>query len=350
MEEIRVSIITSGGGVQNVRLPDTLPEGMARILGRKGLFCRPSVPPDEPSLLVSSDPEEYAQWLRLSASLKPEHFRFLTSRLLPASDEAYAVSFDRELGKACGLGSEAVLRLGEDGRLRLLPLRPSGASGRLGRYAELAEKRPDAFAPSPALPILAPGSDELRAFAARSESAGVVYENPPFWTMTCDTVKIGGRCVSYPRLVYPQSISGAVLLPRRAGDGRIGLIRVYRHGPRAFSLELPRGGRDSCKNESVEDSARRELMEELHVTPLSMRPLPGGGVCSDTSTVSGKAQVFLCDIPDGAFVSPEYEQIQQLVFLSEDELAELVAAGGIFDSWTLSALCLYWAEKRRKLP
>ena len=55
-------------------------------------------------------------------------------------------------------------------------------------------------------------------------------------------------------------------------DGRVALVRQYRHPTAGHLLEIPAGTLD-VPGETVEDAARRELAEEAGLAAASLRPL-----------------------------------------------------------------------------
>lgn len=324
--------------------PEALPDGIRRALDRKGLCCIPMLPPeaDEPMLIVTSDSgKELERWKKRVSAFKTHQFRFQASQLLPPSEKPYTIRFRAAVGKYPLFEDKAVLQLCSDGRLRLVNPHTASTVAALQRYEDRAGMRPDAFAPSEILPMLAPGSKELYDFAkTHRKNVGEVLNNMPYWILVSDAVQTGGKTVTYPRLVYPQETNGAVMIARRP-DGKIALLRIFRHGPRALSLELPRGGRKA--GETTAQTALREVEEEIGLKPEKLKSL--GKISPDTSTVSGNAEAFQCDIPDGAHIKRNYEQIQELCFLTEDELRAEIARGGITDGYTLSAMCLFWSKK-----
>lgn len=59
---------------------------------------------------------------------------------------------------------------------------------------------------------------------------------------------------------------GAVVVVPELEDGRIALIRSYRHATQSWSLETPAGSLGDQPGLDVEEVARRELVEELGAT------------------------------------------------------------------------------------
>lgn len=151
----------------------------------------------------------------------------------------------------------------------------------------------------------------------------------------------GKRGYSYARVVYPQAgTNGPVAVPRR--EGRFGLLRIFRHAPRTECMEFPRGFAE--KGLSPEENIRKELSEEMGAAVREVRYL--GSVRPDTGLSAGCAQVFLAEVEEAA-AQVGHEGIRELVWLTEEELRQDIAAGGIIDGITLSALALSHCEKIR---
>lgn len=97
------------------------------------------------------------------------------------------------------------------------------------------------------------------------------------WTIWSDTVDINGDVVVRDVLRHP----GAVAVAAVDDQGRVLLIRQYRHPMGAFMWEIPAGLLDIAGEDPLE-CARRELLEEAGVTATQWRPLlslalsPGG--------------------------------------------------------------------------
>ena len=97
------------------------------------------------------------------------------------------------------------------------------------------------------------------------------------WTVWSETVDIDGHVVVRDVLRHP----GAVAVAAVDDEGRLLLIRQYRHPVGAFMWEIPAGLLDRA-DEDLEECARRELLEEAGVTAQSLVPLfelalsPGG--------------------------------------------------------------------------
>lgn len=100
-----------------------------------------------------------------------------------------------------------------------------------------------------------------------------VYAAPPFVEVTVETVALpDGRVIDdYHHIKAGEFVS---IIPETR-DGRIIMLRQYRHGVRRIGLALPGGRVDP--GESPQNAARRELLEELGATAASWRALSSWG-------------------------------------------------------------------------
>ena len=129
---------------------------------------------------------------------------------------------------------------------------------------------------------------------------------------------------------------GGVTLVAFDGDGRLLLVRQYRHSVGRELLELPAGTIDP--GESPETCAERELQEETGYRPGRMERL--GGFYTAPGFCDEYLNVFLCtDLVESRLEGDE-ESIH-LERLSLEKALRLVAAGEIEDAKTVGALLLY---------
>jgi ADP-ribose pyrophosphatase len=171
---------------------------------------------------------------------------------------------------------------------------------------------------------------------------GIVYRDP-FVIVVRDAVRFrGGTVGAYVRVLDAQGGAGAVVLPILS-DGRIVLLRHFRHADRAWHWEVPRGFAEADADPA--ENARRELMEEIGCTPVDLVPL--GRTFPDTGARAGAAEVFLARIDAAAFdtavadpavvASAVEEGIDEIVAVEPGVLHDMVRDGRITDGFTLAA-------------
>jgi ADP-ribose pyrophosphatase len=131
----------------------------------------------------------------------------------------------------------------------------------------------------------------------------------------------------------PTRDDGVVAVPV-AVDGRILLIRQFRHAARMWLRELPRGGREY--GESVDDAARREIREEIGYETTGTfnlgRVSPDGAQMETVPHIIG-AHVRRAGAPEQEVT----EAIDRIVAYTYPELRAACERGDIIDGYTLAA-------------
>ncbi len=228
----------------------------------------------------------------------------------------------------------------------------------LARYLELARKRLDLFNnPSDALitVLLEPEQiaevetfmeERLRASGASPEQArewsrvGVAFEDQYLFLLR-DAVRFGdGSLGTYFRFVDPDgNTPGVIILP--IYQGKVVLVRHFRHATRAWSWEIPRGFGEPGQSE--DDNARRELSEEIagEITRL----IPLGMAQPDAAASAETNAMFLAEL--ASFGAPDAaEGISDIRLATIQEFEDEIASGAIIDGFTLGA---YAKAKARHL-
>lgn len=110
---------------------------------------------------------------------------------------------------------------------------------------------------------------------AKILSSEIIYKGPVFGVRRDEVLEPGGVRAIREVITHPGSVVVLPVLP----DGRILMIRQYRHATRQYLWELVAGRIDSGEN--VRQAAARELMEETGYRAqryrvfLDMFPTPG---------------------------------------------------------------------------
>lgn len=212
------------------------------------------------------------------------------------------------------------------------------------RYFTLMRERPDLFVnpPDGAITIILDGEEigQVEAhmaewLAARGLSpewaqVGIAYEDQ-YLMLLRDAVRFpDGSPGTYIRMVAPAGgAPGVIILP--VYEGKVLLLRHFRHGTRSWLLEFPRGfgepGFSSAEN------ARRELGEEI--AGVVKRLVPLGPVHIDGG--SGQVdELFYAEL-DGYGAHDQMEGIAEVMAVPVAELDRLIATAEITDGYTLAA-------------
>ncbi|MGA7623769.1 MAG: NUDIX hydrolase [Candidatus Acidiferrales bacterium] len=141
---------------------------------------------------------------------------------------------------------------------------------------------------------------------------------------------------------------GSVVVLPVFSDGRVLMIRQYRHSAKRYLWELVAGRRDG--NETFKQGAHRELQEETGYTARYMRQLLG--LFPSPGFLREKMVIFLAKGLKEGPASPEVdEKITQRVF-SLGEIERRIRVGDICDAKSVAGI-LYYARfilKKARLP
>jgi ADP-ribose pyrophosphatase len=139
------------------------------------------------------------------------------------------------------------------------------------------------------------------------------------------------------------SYGQAVVLVPVAGDGRLLLVRQYRHAARAWLLELPAGGIDQ-RDASPAAAALRELREETGYRGALTRI---GGMYLAPGYSDEYQHVFTArELVQDPLDTDEDEDLRP-ARLTLDEALAAVDAGEIRDAKSIAALLMFVRSEER---
>lgn len=119
-------------------------------------------------------------------------------------------------------------------------------------------------------------------------------------------------------------------------DGRVALVKQYRHPAGKELLEIPAGKLEM--GEQPEECAAREIEQEIGFRPGRMEPLAEfystPGFCSE------RLYVYLATELVGSAQALDHDEFVEIVYLPLAEAVELARRGAIEDSKTIIALLL----------
>jgi ADP-ribose pyrophosphatase len=176
-------------------------------------------------------------------------------------------------------------------------------------------------------------SDSEPAKKARVLSSTTVYEGPVFGIRRDEVIEPSGVRTTREVITHPGSV---VVLPVLA-DGRIVLIRQYRHAARQYLWELVAGRIDS--GESPREAAVRELIEETGFRAKRLRvfldvfPTPG--------FLEERMFILLAEgLTAGKAEPEEDEKIISRAFESK-QLEEMIRSGKLRDAKSIAGILYY---------
>jgi ADP-ribose pyrophosphatase len=179
-----------------------------------------------------------------------------------------------------------------------------------------------------------------KAKRARVVSSKVLFRGRVFTLKRDRVAEPGGVMTTREIIVHPGSV---VVLPVLS-DGRIVLIRQYRHAAGQYLWELVAGHKEP--NESAATGVHRELLEETGYTARRVRKLlrfyPSPGLLGE------RMDLFLAEGLTKGKAQPEDDEriTQKIVTLSE--AMRWIRSGKIVDSKTISGILFYAQFLARK--
>lgn len=162
----------------------------------------------------------------------------------------------------------------------------------------------------------------------------VIYRGPVFGIRRDELIEPGGVRTTREMITHPGSVVVLPVLP----DGRVLLIRQYRHAARQYLWELVAGRID--EGESPRKAAARELIEEIGYRAQRFRifldffPTPG--------FLEEKMYVLLANgLTSGVATPEEDEKIVSRAF-ARKELEQMIQKRIIRDGKTIAGLLYYF--------
>lgn len=159
-----------------------------------------------------------------------------------------------------------------------------------------------------------------------------------------DTLKLpDGRTAVYETLLH----KGAAAVVPVLDDGRILLVRQYRHSIGRVSLEIPAGGRDN-ENEPFIDAAARELEEETGYRSDNLTHLIS--IVTAIAYCNEVIEVFVARdlVPSKQDLDPD--EFIEVEAYEPEEISRMIYEGKIQDSKTIAAIMSYLNDQRPSDP
>ena len=163
----------------------------------------------------------------------------------------------------------------------------------------------------------------------------IIYRGPVFGVRRDEVLEPGGIRTTREVVTHPGSVVILPLLP----DGRILLVRQYRHATRQFLWELVAGRIE--RGENPRQAAARELLEETGYRAkryrlfLDIFPTPG--------FLEERMYILLAQgLTSGDARPEEDEKISSRVF-SRSQLRQMIRRGKLRDAKTIAGLLYYFS-------
>src|SRR5690348_4909391 len=169
---------------------------------------------------------------------------------------------------------------------------------------------------------------------AKTLSSKMVYEGPIFGVRRDEVIEPTGVRATREVITHPGSVVVLPVLP----DGRIVLIRQYRHATRLFMWELVAGRMDP--GESVREAAEREMIEETGYRAkrfrvfLDMFPTPG--------FLEERMFILLAEGLTAGEAEPEEDEKIISRAYSRKQLNEMIGGGKLRDAKSIAGILYYF--------
>jgi 8-oxo-dGTP pyrophosphatase MutT (NUDIX family) len=163
--------------------------------------------------------------------------------------------------------------------------------------------------------------------------------NQPWLTVRKDTcLTPGGKTISsFYVMEYPEWANAFCLTK----DGRVVMVKQYRHGLGVESIELPGGVVD--EGEKIEEGMRRELLEETGYQFEKLEYL--GKISANPSTTNNMMHMFLATGGEKvAEQNLDEEEEVEVVHMTVEEVKQLVREQKIVQS--LHVNCIFYALEK----
>jgi ADP-ribose pyrophosphatase len=162
--------------------------------------------------------------------------------------------------------------------------------------------------------------------------AGVFYEDPYILVLRDAVVFPDGKPGLYHRVIaHHDEPTGVAILARY--QGKLVLIRHFRHPGRAWHWEIPRGAVGA--DEDPAEMARTELAEEVGGTVASTLQL---GIVHGATALMRHLVVLIYAELDSIGAPALGEGIAEIRLVAPAEMESMIAAGEITDSFTVAAV------------
>lgn len=163
--------------------------------------------------------------------------------------------------------------------------------------------------------------------------------NEPWLTVRKDTCETpGGKVIpSFYVMEYPDWANAFCLTK----DGRVVMVKQYRHGLGEVGIELPGGVVE--KGEGLEEGVKRELLEETGYQFEKLEYL--GKISANPSTTNNLMHMFLATGGEKvAEQNLDEEEEVDVVYMTVDEVKQMVREQKIMQS--LHVNCIMYALER----
>src|SRR5216684_2703678 len=172
-----------------------------------------------------------------------------------------------------------------------------------------------------------------RAKTATILSSTTVYEGPVFGIRRDEVIEPSGVRATREVITHPGSVVVLPVLP----DGRILMIRQYRHAARQYLWELVAGRIDA--GESPRKAAARELIEETGYRARKLRSFLG--VFPTPGFLEERMFILLAEGLTAGVAEPEEDEKIVSRAYNRKQLEEMIRRGKLRDAKSIAGILYY---------
>ena len=187
------------------------------------------------------------------------------------------------------------------------------------------------------------GSIGAKSTQPEHKNRKLVCENSQFHIFFDELTSQRGTAIRDYLVVAPKRaasglVTGVAILP--IVDGKIGLIRIYRHAIRQYSWEIPRGFID--QQEASVSAAGRELKEETGLDCKSEGIRSLGFITPDGGILAARVQLFAAlNCEKTQQYAPAEIGHRELQFFNFEEVEKMIFNSDVQDPSTVIAFFMY---------
>jgi 8-oxo-dGTP pyrophosphatase MutT (NUDIX family) len=180
-----------------------------------------------------------------------------------------------------------------------------------------------------------PDSTNLKPWQILSSK---IVHKTPWIEIVADQCLVDGKELTY---TYTRRVDEGPLIIAEENDGRIWMVRQYRHPIKKIVWQFPVEGK--FPEETWEQAAVRGLQEEVHRDATTWSDL--GLFYPDPGGLDQRVHVFVATGLSKTAVPTDHDggevENLEIACFSRAEIDKLIKSGEICDNWTLGGLFLY---------
>ena len=192
----------------------------------------------------------------------------------------------------------------------------------------------------------------IQRFELESQQETGMIPNLPFYHIMLDVYENNGKMFRYPHIYYEKYGSAGLVLIHSNNQTFLLLEKIFRVFHNTVFLEIPRGFGNPEDSSSIE-TILRELAEECNLCMESEKidytlkklgkTVPDSGISNNIVDLY-QIDIYLHQNEDIHLKNNDTdEKITGYMLIPKEEIKKYIREK-ITDGFTLSAVCLYWAE------